>query len=158
MSFAGPDRPIAKQLYDLLVQREIVVFYDENEQHRIIARDIEDYLAPIYRSEAAYVVPLLSAAYPTRIWTKFESEHFKERFGSGVVIAIRYTNTADGYFSDAQKYGTLPFDPAGDVPKQLDSIVDTIAKRLAEDRQDRPSKVEADGQTEIDWSNGLVEK
>src|SRR6266480_2185361 len=81
LSFAGEDRPIARRLCELLSAREVEVFFDENEQHRILAENVEDYLAPIYKTEAAYVVPFLSGHYPRKIWTKFESDNFKSRFG-----------------------------------------------------------------------------
>lgn len=134
LSFAGSDREIAKRLFDLLTEREIVVFYDENEQHRIIARNIEQYLAPIYKSEARYVIPLLSPDYPTRIWTKFESEQFADRFGENAVIPIRLTNVTPGLFSEDRKYGGLPFDPSLPRDHQLNGIVDVLARRLQEDR------------------------
>ena len=38
---------------------EFEVFYDKNEEHRILAENVEDYLGPIYRSEAAFVVCFL---------------------------------------------------------------------------------------------------
>jgi len=119
LSFAGAERPLAKRLHEILTEREIATFYDENEQHRIIAQNVEDYLAPIYRSEGRYVVPLLSKTYPTRIWTKFESDQFNERFGQNAVIAIRFTDTQPGYFSNEQKYGALAFDPTKDSELQL---------------------------------------
>lgn len=136
LSFAGKDRAVAERLFQILTEREVVVFYDENEQHRIIARDIEDYLAPVYRSEAAYVVPLLSTAYPTRIWTKFESDQFRTRFGEEAVIPIRYRDVQPGFFSEDQKYGGLPFDPASDPEPQLQEIADILCKRLEEDRKE----------------------
>ncbi|TAZ57812.1 TIR domain-containing protein [Rhizobium ruizarguesonis] len=134
LSFAGPDRAHAKQLFDILAEREVSVFYDENEQHRILTEKVEDYLAPIYRSEAAYVVPLLSPEYPKRIWTKFESDQFKGRFGTNGVIPIRFRTAADGYFSAPMEYGSLSFDPDGDVTGQLTKIAETICERLKEDR------------------------
>jgi hypothetical protein len=118
-----------------LGEREVAVFFDENEQHRILARNVEEYLGPIYRSEARYVIPFLSPDYPTRIWTKFESDKFKERFGSDAIIPIRFATTRPGFFSDDQKYGGLPFDPAGDVERQLNDIADMLCKRLLDDRQ-----------------------
>jgi len=119
LSFAGTERAHAKALFDIFAAREVSVFYDENEQHRIVSERVEEYLAPIYRSEAAYVVPLLSPEYPKRIWTKFESDQFKGRFGEKGVIPIRYRTAADGYFSDASEYGSLGFDPTDNVPGQL---------------------------------------
>jgi hypothetical protein len=57
LSFAGEDRDLAEQLFQELQSREVAVFYDKNEQHRILANDVEEYLAPIYRSEARFVAP-----------------------------------------------------------------------------------------------------
>ena len=122
LSFGGPNRDLAKALHDLLSEREVVSFYDENEQYRIIAQNIEDYLAPIYRSEARYVVVLQSPEYPKRVWTKFESDNFRERFGTGSVIPIRYTTVVPGYFSDDTKYGGLTFDPSRDLLSQAQEI------------------------------------
>ena len=136
LSFAGEERSIAHRLCEILTEREISIFYDENEQHRILAENIEDYLAPIYRTEAAYVVPLLSKHFPRKIWTKFESDNFKHRFGDGAVIPIRFTDAAEGFFSSASGYGGLPFDSMKEVEPQLLTIADTLAKRLAEDRDE----------------------
>lgn len=135
LSFAGADRAYARQLNELLGEREVAVFFDENEQHRILACNIEEYLGPIYRSEARYVIPFLSPDYPARVWTKFESDKFKERFGSGAVIPIRFSTAKPGYFSDDQKYGGVRFDPSVGVGTQLKEIAEMLCKRLIEDRE-----------------------
>jgi hypothetical protein len=135
LSFGRPNRDLAKSLHDLLTEREVASFYDENEQHRIIAQDIEDYLAPIYRSEARYVVVLQSPDYPKRVWTKFESDNFRERFGTGSVIPIRYTTVVPGFFTEDAKYGGLMFDPSGDLQAQAREIATTLCKRIIEDKQ-----------------------
>lgn len=134
LSFAGADRAAARRLFELLSEREVAVFYDENEQHRIIARDVEEYLASVYRTEAAYVVPLLSKNYPNRIWTKFESDQFRSRFGEESVIPIRYRDAEPGFFSEEQRYGSLSFDPSIDPEPQLKNIADTLCRRIEEDR------------------------
>jgi hypothetical protein len=135
LSFAGPNRDLAKTLHELLTEREVACFYDENEQHRILAQNIEDYIAPIYRSEARYVVVLQSPDYPKRIWTKFESDNFSERFGTGSVIPIRYTTVSPGHFNEEAKYGGLAFDPTGDLRAQAQQIAATLCKRIIEDKQ-----------------------
>jgi hypothetical protein len=135
LSFAGPNRDLAKTLHELLSEREVACFYDENEQHRILAQNIEDYLAPIYRSEARYVIVLQSPDYPKRIWTKFESDNFRERFGTGSVISIRYTTVVPGFFSEDHKFGGLTFDPAKDLRAQAEEIATILCKRIIEDRQ-----------------------
>lgn len=140
LSFAGADRLHAKRLYEILNEREVSVFYDENEQHRIIAQNVEDYLAPIYRSEARYVIVLQSPAYPTRIWTKFESDQFKERFGTNSVIPLRFSTVQPGFFTEDQKFGGLGFDPAGDCERQLTEIADVLCQRLIEDKTNERAK------------------
>jgi hypothetical protein len=89
---------------------------------------------PIYKSEARYVVAFLSPDYPSRIWTKIESDQFKERFGDNAVVPIRFTTAKPNFFSDEQKYGGLSFDPAANTEAQLEEIASTLAKRLREDR------------------------
>jgi TIR domain len=132
LSFAGADRPIARMLFDLLTEAEFEVFYDENEQSRILAENIEDYLAPIYRSEASYVICLLSPEYPKRIWTKFESEHFRQRFGEKSVIPIWFATSPPGMFDESSRVGGIIFDPVGNQAFQLARIVDLLKRKVAE--------------------------
>ena len=107
LSFAGADRDIANMLNDKLVELEAAVFYDKNEQYRILAENVEDYLGPIYRSEAEFVVALLGLEYPKRIWTKFESDQFKQRFGDNAVIAIWFSDVPVGMFDESAKVEDL---------------------------------------------------
>src|SRR5262249_51021343 len=67
LSFAGVDRDIAEALFNRLSEEDIIVFYDKHEQHRILAEDLEEYLRPIYQSEADFVVCLLGPDYPKKI-------------------------------------------------------------------------------------------
>jgi hypothetical protein len=152
LSFAGANRPLAEAIASRLGEREVGVFYDFNEQHRILGVNVEEYLAPIYRSETIYVVPLLSSEYPTRIWTKFESDHFKDRFGDGAVIPIRFNDVQGGLFSNDASYGGLTFDASAPIEPQAENIVRILCERLAEDRMnservftdgDSPSSAEA---------------
>jgi hypothetical protein len=135
LSFAGEDRNIAETLFNALNSREISVFYDKNEQHRILANDVEEYLAPIYRSESRFVVPLLSGNYPKKMWTKFESENFKQRFGADSVIPIWFSDAPTGIFDETRKYGGLSFDISKSVDAQIQSFVEIFARKLEDERQ-----------------------
>lgn len=139
LSFAGEDRNVAEALFTELTSRELNVFYDKNEQHRILANDVEAYLAPIYRSESRFVVPLLSKHYPKKIWTKFESDHFKERFGQNDVIPLWYADAPAGLFDESRRYGGQTFDPAGDLVAQVQSFAAVLSKRLEEERANEPA-------------------
>ncbi|HEY1607395.1 MAG TPA: TIR domain-containing protein [Allosphingosinicella sp.] len=135
LSFAGQDRPLVEELAGQLKEREISVFYDFDEQHQILGQNVEEYLSPIYRSEARYVVPFLSREFPKRIWTKFESDQFRERFGENSVFPIRFIDVEGGWFTDEGKHGGLAYDPAQDAVPQVEKIVETLAARLIEDRE-----------------------
>lgn len=131
LSFAGENRDLASEINEILLEKEISVFYDHNEQSRILASNVEEYLAPIYRSEACFVVVLLSKDYPKKIWTKFESDQFKERFGTNSVIPIWYTDNYPGLFDETQKLGGLSFKPEDDIKSQAKDITEVLVEKLA---------------------------
>jgi hypothetical protein len=132
LSFAGSDRPIAKRLYELLAARGFEVFYDENDQHLIAGKRLEDYLAPIYKTQATFVVCLLGREYPERVWTKFESEQFKERFGEGAVIPIRFADVPVGMFDRVRDRGWMVYRPAANFEEQLTAIAEVLRRKMAE--------------------------
>ncbi|MHB1513729.1 hypothetical protein [Acidiferrobacter sp.] len=132
LSFAGSDREVAEGLFKFLSERELSVFYDVNEQHRILAASVEDYLAPIYRSEASFVVALLGSEYPKRIWTKFESEQFKERFGQNAVIPIWFSDAPPGIHDETVKYGGLTLDRGKPLGEELERIGLLLCKKIEE--------------------------
>ncbi len=132
LSFAGPDRAYARRLFELLTEVELEVFYDHNEQSRILAENVEDYLGPVYASEAAYVVVMLGPEYPKRIWTAFESEQFKSRFGQNAVVPIWFTTAPPGIFDESTRVGGVTFDPTQEQEKQLAAIAELLRKKIAE--------------------------
>jgi hypothetical protein len=134
LSFAGADRDIAQQLNDLLTEGEVNVFYDRNEQHRILAANVEDYLAPIYRSEAEFVIAILGLEYPKRIWTKFESEQFRNRFGDGSVIPVWFSDVPQGRFDETTRVGGFTIDRAIPIEPQLEELRRLLLLRLSEAR------------------------
>ncbi len=139
LSFAGENRNLAEKLFTKLIDREISVFYDKNEQHRILASNVEDYLAPIYNSEAEFVVVLLSRDYPKKIWTKFESDQFKQRFGDNAIIPIWFSDTDTSLFDETRKYGGLSFNVTNDLDIEAENIVEIISKKLEEKRKGKSS-------------------
>lgn len=134
LSFAGENRDLAEKINELLLEAQVAVFYDKNEQHRILAENVEDYLAPIYSSEAEYIIPLLSNSYPKKIWTKFESENFKKRFGENSIIPIWYSDATPGLFDETIKYGGITHDVNESLDTQAEKIVKSLIQKLSEDR------------------------
>lgn len=134
LSFAGSDRDIAEALFNALQERELEVFYDRNEQHRILAEDVEEYLGPIYVSDAQLVICILGPDYPKRIWTKFESDQFKQRFKSGEVIPIVLNTAPLGIFDSATKVGHIAWDRNEDLSGQVASTADVLIRKSVEIR------------------------
>lgn len=134
LSFAGEDRAVAEEMFQQLQDAESEVFYDKNEQHRMLAVDIEDYLRPIYQSEARFVIALLGLSYPKKIWTKFESEQFKERFKTGDVVPVWFSNVPEGAFDPSRRVGGLTLDTSLPMVEEIERIVGVLIRKLAEVR------------------------
>ena len=130
LSFAGSDREVAEILFEYLAEHEIAVFYDKNEQFRILAENVEDYLAPIYKSEASFVIVFLSREYPKRIWTKFESEQFKERFGEKAVIPIWFSDIPTAMFDETRKIGGITLDVSLPKDQEIVRIGELLCRKL----------------------------
>jgi hypothetical protein len=137
LSFAGPDRAVAEAIFSSLEEREFETFYDRNEQHRILAEDVEDYLRPIYQTDAEFVLVLLGPEYPNRVWTKFESQQFKDRFKSGAVIPVWFANAPPGVFDESSRVGGVTFDPTGNLDAQVQEIVELLSRKIEEKRKAR---------------------
>lgn len=136
LSFAGEQRAIAKLLSESLQDHELEVFYDKDQQHMILAADVEQYLGPIYNSEARFVIALLSKDYPKKIWTKFESENFKERFGDNSVIPIWFSDAAPGMFDESARLGGFMLDLTESIDQQISGITDSLVKRAGAERSE----------------------
>lgn len=144
LSFAGADRDVAEGLFNYLTERELSVFYDHNEQHRILASNVEDYLAPIYKSEASFVVALLGKEYPKRIWTKFESDQFKERFGQNAVVPIWFSDAPTGMFDETAKYGGVTLDRDASIGDEVSRIGELLCKKMSEYKESNKALEPAD--------------
>jgi hypothetical protein len=132
LSFAGEDRPFAERLHDHLAELGYSVFYDYAEQHRILAEDLEQFLGPIYRSNATYVIAILGRQYGQRRWTRYESEQFEELFGDHRVIPIWSKSAMPTAFDLTADVGGASFDPDGDVDAQARTIAELCGRKLDE--------------------------
>jgi hypothetical protein len=130
LSFAGIDRPLAQKLYDRLTASQLNVFYDSNEEQRLLGENVEEYLRPIYASEAEYIIPLLSSSYPDRIWTKFESDVFKMRFGEKRIIPVVIGGYRPSMFDTVYGIGYFEIKPDADVDREIERLANLLIARL----------------------------
>lgn len=135
LSFAGEIRTIVQKLAnELSSEYECSVFYDYNEQHKILGKDLKDYFDPIYSSNAEFVVVFLDSNYPKKLWTNFESEKFKNRFGEHAIIPIIFKGNEPSQFDQLHYIGSLLFDPAKDIDSQIKEFANLLHKKLEEKR------------------------
>ncbi|MGO2140016.1 MAG: hypothetical protein ACTH30_06350 [Leucobacter sp.] len=153
LSFAGADRDVADLLHEKLTEYELGVFYDLNEQSRILAQNVEEYLAPIYKSEATYVVVLLGEAYPDRIWTRFESKQFRARFGDRSVVPIWFAGSAHSVFDESREYGGMTIDRSAAIEPQVDAIAKTLTAKLTLVRTDAANQARDELEASLDDRN-----
>lgn len=119
-----------------LQKKEVEVFYDRYEQHRILAVDVEEYLRPIYQSEAQFVVVLLGPEYPKRIWAKIESDAFRERMKDGAVVPVWFSDAPPSMFDESRRVGGIEFDRAKNLDTQVEVIAEQLMKKLREHREE----------------------
>jgi hypothetical protein len=134
LSFAGIDRNIAEAIFHALEEDEMEVFYDRNEQHRILAEDVEEYLAPIYSSDAQLVVCIIGPDYPKRLWAKFESTQFRQRFKSGGVVPIVLDTVPLGMFDLVSQVGHISWKTEADLNAQAADAARLLSRKCAEFR------------------------
>jgi hypothetical protein len=132
LSFAGRDREIAETINNELRQLDFEVFYDLNEQFRMLAQDLEEYLEPIYQSEARFVVCIMSNEYPSRIWTKFESEAFRGRFSRGEVIPVLVDGFEPSNFDTLTKIGYWRLRNDGSLEAEIRRLVDYLRRKIVD--------------------------
>ena len=118
-----------------LQEHEMEVFYDVNEQHRILAEDVEEYLAPIYSSDAQFVVCVLGPEYPKKVWTKFESKQFKDRFKTGEVIPVVLDTAPLGVFDEASRFGYFSWKTKEASAPQVARLTELLVQKCAARRK-----------------------
>lgn len=142
LSFAGEDRSFAERLVVHLEDLGFVVFYDLNEQHRIVARDLEEFLRPIYESGATLVIAVLGPQYGERRWTRFESDQFKDKFSLGHVIPIWSTSAPPSAFDRTRDIGGLRYDPSRDPDDQARALAKICTQKHEDLMQEQDSQIE----------------
>lgn len=130
LSFAGENREYAQCLFDELSGLGHAVFYDFNEQHRIIANDVKSVLAPIYESGSRVVAAILGRDYGQKRWPLFEKECYEGRLKKNQVIPIWDQSVPESPFDSSYGYGLLKFDPAGDIASQAAYHAGVISRAL----------------------------
>lgn len=76
------------------------------------------------------MVPLLGKQFPERIWTRYESEQFKNRFGEGSVIPVWFSDVPPSAFGEDRAIGGIVFDVDADIDGEARRITDLLAGKI----------------------------
>lgn len=96
LSFAGEDRAVVEKFANLLIAKNIKVFYDKTETSILWGKDLVDHLADVYGKQARYCIMFISKYYPLKKWTKLERTHAQARaFGDSneYILPVRLDDT-----------------------------------------------------------------
>jgi hypothetical protein len=98
ISFAGPERPYAAELAQLLRAAGFSVFYDDFYPEDLWGKDLVETFHEIYSKRARYCVIFVSEEYNSRAWTIHERRSAQERMlkekGQEYILPIK-TNAVD---------------------------------------------------------------
>jgi len=98
LSFAGPERPYAAELAQLVRTAGFSVFYDDFYPEDLWGKDLVETFHEIYSKRARYCVIFVSEEYNNRAWTIHERRSAQERMlkekGQEYILPIK-TNAVD---------------------------------------------------------------
>jgi hypothetical protein len=70
ISFGGADRDVASEISDVLRKAGYRVFYDLDEQHRLLGEDLAEYLHDMYFRRSRYAIVVLSEHFLRSRWAR----------------------------------------------------------------------------------------
>jgi len=147
LSFAGPQRPLARVLYEALTEAGFGVFFDEVERDRMLGEDLRAYLAPIYATGAEIVLVVLGPEYPARFWTAFEQDQYNGRIAKGSVIGVWTPAERPTFASKLTDKAGLVFSstspPRDEVDQAVDDLGAALEKRVVHAHQMRLDEAKA---------------
>lgn len=72
LSFAGQNRNVVEKVRDHLRDHNMRVFYDYDEQHDLLGKDLAEHFSELYQNAGQFCVIFVSQAYVERAWCKWE--------------------------------------------------------------------------------------
>jgi hypothetical protein len=71
-SFAGEDREYVHRVAKCLKNRNVLVFYDNDEKAILWGKDLPEHFDSLYQNQARYCVMFISQHYKVKLWTRLE--------------------------------------------------------------------------------------
>jgi hypothetical protein len=128
LSFAGEDRAVAEEFANLLINKDIKVFYDEYQVGELWGKDLVDHFVNIYGRKAQYCVMLISQYYPLKKWTEVERRSAQERAfrdANEYILPIQLDDTEVAGITETTGYRDLR-------QHSMESIVNLLEQKLTQ--------------------------
>ncbi|MGW7041909.1 TIR domain-containing protein [Streptomyces avermitilis] len=133
LSYASEERAYVESLFTVLAQLGYAVFYDFNEQDRLLGAQVDNFLEAIFTRESRFVVVVLSNDFGRRRPHVFEAEIIQEKVPQERILPIYYRNRPCGPFDSLYHQGHLWLDSDGDLTPQVIQHAELISKKVAAD-------------------------
>lgn len=126
LSFAGENRDKAEELAEALRTRSVCVFYDAYEKSSLWGKDLYQHLSDVYRTQARFTIPLISAHYAAKLWTRHELKSAQARAfaeNGETLLPVRLDQTEIAGILPTVGYLRWP-------PETAASIAEAVAEKL----------------------------
>jgi hypothetical protein len=144
LSFAGEDRGRAEAMAELLVARNLRVFYDRYEQAALWGKDLYQHLQTVYRDRAKFCVIFTSKHYAEKLWTKHELRQAQARaFSENIeyILPLKLDDTEIPGINPTVGYVDLRL-------HTIQHVADMLSRKVRGD---------SDAMDELNWKGDLVE-
>jgi len=131
LSFAGEDRTVAEEFANLLINKNIKVFYDEYKAGDMWGKDLIDHLVNIYSRKARYCVMFISQYYPLKKWTEVERMSAQVRSfrdANEYILPIQLDNTEVPGITETTGYSDLR-------QHSIESIANLLEQKLTQTKR-----------------------
>jgi hypothetical protein len=126
ISFAGPERQLARTLAEALTADGFTVFFDEYFEHEMLGRDGADYLNRVFFEDSRYCVALISRNYEQSAWSQLERRAAQARehaAGRAVLIPVLVDDERPSWLLPTRIYFDL-------ARRSLDELRQSLRRKL----------------------------
>jgi|GEM_PF-4329968 len=129
ISFAGPERSLARSLAQSLSRAGLRVFFDELFEHEMLGTDGADYLNRVFFEQSRYCVALVSENYEKHAWSQLERRAAQARehvAGPGALLPVLVDATKPSWLLPTRVYFNL-------AERSLADLVEVLCRKHAGD-------------------------
>lgn len=148
ISFAAPQRDIARYLFNALEKKGFRVFFDENYEHEFLGEDGTKFFRRLYSEETRYCIALISSEYDRPHWTKMERDIIEARelkSGRDILLPVLIGDYRPKWLIPTRIYFNLKKRP-------IEELIEILEKKIAPS-QPRPKVRNKVHQVFISYSN-----